>query len=111
MFPPGKTTLIVESVSLWIFSVGCVFMLWWSLTDQQNRCRVCLRRLALPAHIGRSGCLLLGWVGTELVCPEGHGLLHLTETDVCWLDRSRWTRLDESWELLFSEKAKSELFG
>ena len=111
VFPHGKSTLIVESASLWIFSVGCLFMLWWSLTDQQNRCRVCLRRLALPAHIGRSGCLLLGWVGTELVCPEGHGLLHLTETDVCWLEPSRWTRLDESWELLFSEKAKSEVFG
>jgi hypothetical protein len=111
VFPPGKTTLIVESVSLWIFSVGCVFMLWWSLTDQQSRCRVCLRRLALPAHIGRSGCLLLSWVGTELACPEGHGLLHVTETDVCWLDPTQWTRLDESWESLFSEESKSEVFG
>jgi hypothetical protein len=111
VFPRGKTTLIVESVSLWIFSIGCVFMLWWSITDQQSRCRVCLRRLVLPAHIGRSGCLLLSWAGTELVCPEGHGLLHVSETDVCWLDPAQWTRLDESWQLLFSENSESEVLG
>jgi hypothetical protein len=111
VFPPGKATFIVESVSLWIFSLGCVLMLWWSLVDQQSRCRVCLRRLVLPARIGRSGCLLLSWVGTELACPEGHGLLHVTETDVCWLDQAEWTQLDESWESLFSEKSQSEVFG
>jgi len=110
VFPSGSTTFVTESLSLWIFSVGCVFMLWWSLHDQQARCRICLRRLVLPAHIGRSGCLLLGWVGTELACPAGHGLLHVTETDVCWLDPARWTELDESWDSLFSEKT-SEVLG
>jgi MacB-like periplasmic core domain len=111
VFPPGKMTFILESVSLWIFSVGCVCTLWWSLRDQQSRCRVCLRRLELPAHIGRSGCLLLSWVGTELACPEGHGLLHVTETDVCWLDPAQWTQLDASWESLFSEERRAEIFG
>ena len=111
VFPSGKATFIVESASLWIFSAGCLFVLWWSLADQHSRCRVCLRKLVLPAHIGRSGCLLLGWVGTELACPEGHGLLHVTETDVCWLDPSQWTRLDESWASLFSEKSETEVFG
>jgi hypothetical protein len=111
VFPSGKATFIVESVSLWIFSIGCLFVLWWSLADQQSRCRVCLRKLVLPAHIGRSGCLLLGWVGTELACPAGHGLLHVTETDVCWLDPTQWTRLDESWASLFSEKSETRVFG
>jgi hypothetical protein len=111
VFPPGKTTFLMESVSLWGFSVGCVFALWWSVMDQQSRCRVCLRRLVLPAHIGRSGCLLLSWAGTELACPAGHGLLHITETDVCWLDPAQWTELDESWESLFSDRPKSEAIG
>lgn len=111
VFPTGRTTFIVESMSLWVFSIGCLFVLWWSLADQQSRCRVCLRKLVLPAHIGRSGCLLLSWVGTELACPEGHGLLHVTETDVCWLDPTQWTRLDESWESLFSAKSGNEVFG
>jgi hypothetical protein len=111
VFPSGKATFIVESGSLWLFSVGCVFVLWWSLTDQQSRCRVCLRRLALPAHIGHSGCLLLGWVGMELACPEGHGLLHVTETDVCWLAPTQWTRLDESWESLFSKNSETVVVG
>jgi hypothetical protein len=105
VFPLGKTTLILQSASLWIFAVGCVLVLRWSVTDQQRRCRVCLQRLALPARIGRSGCLLLSWAGTELVCSEGHGLLHVTETDVCWLDPSQWTQLDQSWEPLFAEGA------
>ncbi len=104
IFPSGRATLIVESGSLWIFSVGCVFVLWWSLMDQQRRCRACLEKLALPAQIGRSGCLLLSWAGTELVCAQGHGLLHITETDVCWLDPAQWTQLDESWEPLFAGK-------
>jgi hypothetical protein len=111
VFPRGKTTLILESVSLWIFSIGCVFLLWWSLIDQQRRCRVCLQRLALPAYIGRSGCLLLSWAGTELVCAAGHGLLHVTETDVCWLNPAQWTQLDESWKPLFAEKLESEVLG
>jgi len=110
VFPAGKTTFVVESASLWAFSIGCVFLLWWSLADQQSRCRVCLRKLALPARIGRSGCLFLGWFGVELACPEGHGLLHITETDVCWLDPAQWTPLDESWESLFSERSEMEAF-
>jgi len=110
VFPTGKTTFVVESASLWAFSIGCVFLLWWSLADQQSRCRVCLRKLALPAHIGRSGCLFLSWVGIELACPEGHGLLHITETDVCWLDPAQWTPLDESWESLFSESTEIGVF-
>lgn len=111
VFPSSEATFIIESVSLWAFSIGSLFLLWWSLVDQQSRCRVCLRKLVLPASIGRSGCQLLSWVGTELACPEGHGLLHLTETDVSWVDPARWTELDESWESLFSEKAKSQVFG
>jgi hypothetical protein len=110
VFPAGRTTFVVESASLWVFSIGCVFLLWWSLADQQSRCRVCLRKLALPAHIGRSGCLFLSWVGIELACPEGHGLLHITETDVCWLDPAQWTPLDESWESLFSERTEIGVF-
>ncbi len=111
VFPSSEATFIIESASLWAFSIGSLFLLWWSLADQQSRCRVCLRKLVLPASIGRSGCQLLSWVGTELACPEGHGLLHLTETDVSWVDPARWTELDESWESLFSEKAKSQVFG
>jgi hypothetical protein len=111
IFPPETSTLLVESASLWIFSVGCVLVLWWAFADQQRRCRLCLRRLALPAHIGRSGCALLNWAGTELACPEGHGLLHVSESDVCWLDPAQWMHLDESWESLFCENSESEILG
>lgn len=103
IFPSSRATMILESGSLWIFSTGCMLVLWWSLMDQQSRCRACLHKLVLPAQIGPSGCMLLSWAGTELVCAQGHGLLHVTETDVSWLDPSQWTQLDESWEPLFAE--------
>ncbi len=111
VFPAGRTTLIVQSGLLWLFSVGCVLLLRWSIADQQRRCRVCLQKLALPAHIGRSGCWLLAWAGTELVCSEGHGLLHITETDVCWLDPAQWTQLDASWESLFADELEFPVAG
>jgi MacB-like periplasmic core domain len=111
IFPPESSTLLVESASLWVFSVGCVLVLWWAFADQQCRCRLCLRRLALPAHIGRSGCVLLNWAVTELACPDGHGLLYVSESDVSWLDPAQWMHLDESWESLFCEKSESEVLG
>ncbi len=65
VFPTGKATFIVESVSLWAFSIGCLFALWWALADQQNRCRVCLRKAGIacanwsvrmpPLGLGRNG--------------------------------------------------------
>jgi hypothetical protein len=61
-----------------------------------------MHRLVLPTRVGDPGCLLLNSAGTELVCEEGHGILHVTETDYCcWLEYRRWTQLDDSWKSLF----------
>jgi hypothetical protein len=95
-------TFPLESASPWIFTVGCMGILWWSFNDQQSRCRECMHRLVLPIRIGDPGCLLLSWAGMELVCEKGHGVLHVTETDYCcWLEYRRWTQLDDSWKSLF----------
>jgi len=104
--PPGKPHSLWNLCRSGIFSIGCYSCCGgpWLISRVAVAC--VFEKLVLPAHIGRSGCLLLGWVGTELACPEGHGLLHVTETDVCWLDPSQWTRLDESWASLFSEKIR-----
>jgi hypothetical protein len=89
-------------VSTWLFLLGSMGVLCWSVLDQRRRCRVCLRRLGLPAHVGCPGCLLLDWAGTELVCVEGHGMLHIGDMAVCWRETERWTWLDESWQGLFT---------
>ncbi|HZU28282.1 MAG TPA: ABC transporter permease [Bryobacteraceae bacterium] len=97
----GGTDLATEPISTWLFLVGCMGALSWSIHDQRRRCRVCVRRLGLCAHVGCSGCLLLNWAGTEMVCVEGHGMLHVPEMISSWNEPERWTALDESWQDLF----------
>jgi hypothetical protein len=87
--------------STWLFLLASMSGLAWSIADQRQRCRVCLRRLGMAAHVGCTGCLLLDWAGTELVCVEGHGMLHVPEMVACWQEPYRWTNLDESWQGLF----------
>ncbi len=97
----GGTDLATEALSAWLFLLGCTGVLLWSGRDQRARCRVCLRRLGLPTRVGCPGCLLLDWAGTELVCVEGHGMLHVPEMVSCWHEPERWTSLDDSWQGLF----------
>jgi hypothetical protein len=97
----GGTDLAAEPLSVWLFLLGCTGVLAWSVRDQRSRCRVCLRRLGLPTRVGCPGCLLLDWAGTELVCVEGHGMLHVPEMVSCWHEPEHWTSLDDSWQGLF----------
>jgi hypothetical protein len=90
--------------STWIFLVAAMLCLSWSLHDQSRRCRVCLKRLGNEANVGAPSYLLLDWWGTELVCPEGHGVLHVPEMSSSWLEFEQWVHLDESWKPLFEDK-------
>lgn len=65
----------------------------WALADQRARCPVCLRRLANPVRMGSTAHILLEWNGTELVCPRGHGLLHVPGHPAVWFSRQRWLRM------------------
>jgi hypothetical protein len=100
----GGTDLSTEPFSTWMFMMACAGALTWSIYDQRRRCRVCFRRLGLAAHVGCSGCLLLNWAGTELVCVDGHGMLHVPEMASCWHEPEQWTALDESWLGLFARR-------
>ncbi len=100
----GGTDLMTEPLSTWLFLIGCMGALSWSIYDQRRRCRVCLRRLGMAAHVGCPGCLLLNWAGTELVCIEGHGMLHVPEMLSSWRQAEQWTALDDSWLELFARK-------
>jgi len=98
----GGTDLLAEPLSTWLFLIGCMTALTWSIHDHRVRCRVCLHRLGLAAHVGCPGSLLLGWAGTEMVCISGHGMLHVPEMPSCWLEPEHWTALDSSWRELFA---------
>jgi hypothetical protein len=97
----GGTDLLAEPLSTWLFLIGCMTALTWSIHDHRVRCRECMRRLGLAAHVGCPGSLLLSWAGTELVCISGHGMIHVPEMPSCWLEPERWTALDSSWRELF----------
>ncbi len=101
----GSILPMAEWLSLWLVLILAVLPLSWSVHDQQQRCRVCLRRLGIPIPIGAPGHVLLNWSGTEMVCSEGHGVLYLRDSENNWLDEDRWNSLDDSWADLFHDEA------
>jgi hypothetical protein len=100
----GSIHPMANAIALWLFLILSVAPLSWAIHDQQRRCRVCLRRLGTPIQIGAPGHVLLDWSGTELMCPEGHGVLYLPDSEANWLERDRWDNLDDSWAGLFREE-------
>ncbi len=101
LYLTGSMYPLADDVAVWLFLILAIIALSWSVHDQRNRCRICLRRLGMAVEIGRRGCVLLNWSGTEMVCPDGHGVLYLPESQANWLERDRWNNLDESWAELF----------
>jgi len=97
----GSVHPLVGPFSTWLFLVTAMIALSWSLHDQSRRCRFCLNRLGNEASVGMASYLFLGWWGTELVCSDGHGLLHVPEMKSSWQEFDQWVSLDESWKPLF----------
>lgn len=97
---PGSGPFLV-----WLYIAGAMAVFFLAVADQRARCRVCLRLLCFPVRIGCPGCLLLDWSGTELLCTEGHGVLHVPLLAPSWDEQSEhWIGLDESWRGLFARK-------
>jgi hypothetical protein len=99
----GAVQPLAGPISTWLFVVGATLALSWSIHDQCRRCRICLKRLGNEASVGSPSYLLLDWWGTELVCSDGHGLLHVPQMKSSWLEFEQWVHLDESWKPLFDE--------
>jgi hypothetical protein len=99
----GSVQPLAIPISTWLFVVTAMLALLWSIRDQGRRCRICLQRLGHEATVGAPSYLLLDWGGTELVCSEGHGMLHVPEMKTGCLEDEQWVQLDESWKPLFEE--------
>ncbi len=84
------------------FDAAVILALRWVITDQQQRCPVCLRLLTKPVRIGTPSRTFLEWYGAESTCPRGHGLLHVSEMSSGYSARPQWLRLDDSWSGLFT---------
>jgi hypothetical protein len=100
----GSVHPMANLATLWLFLILSLAPLSWATRDQQRRCRTCLRRLGTPVAIGAPGYVLLDWSGTEMMCPDGHGVLYLPDSQANWLERDRWDNLDDSWAGLFQEE-------
>jgi hypothetical protein len=83
----------------------CLFGFRWALSDQRQRCPVCLRRVTHPAQVGLASRTFLGWNGTEMMCMGGHTLLHVPSLPTSWFSGQRWLYLDTSWDFLFADSS------
>jgi hypothetical protein len=91
------------------FGAACILAIRWVITDQQQRCPVCLRLLTNPVRIGTPSQTFLEWHGAESTCPHGHGLLHVSENSLSYSGKPQWLCLDDSWSGLFSEAEGRQL--
>ena len=86
------------ALQLLMFVPLALIGLRWAFSDQERRCKQCLRMLAMPARVGRPSHNLLEWNGTELACKQGHGRLNVPEMETSWCDSSQWVYLETVWE-------------
>jgi hypothetical protein len=102
-WPASTYSPLAEFFQLvWCFSI-CLFGFRWALSDQRQRCPVCLRRVTHPAQVGLASRTFLGWNGTEMMCMGGHTLLHVPSLPTSWFSGQRWLYLDTSWDFLFAD--------
>jgi hypothetical protein len=73
-----------------VFALIALLALRWGFEDQGTRCRHCLRSLSAPLRIGRPSWNFLDSNGTQLSCPDGHGLLSVPEIETSWRESSEW---------------------
>jgi len=101
-FSPSIGVARSQYIQLATSFLAFLFAFRWALRDQRKRCPVCLRSLTNPARVGQSSQNFLAWNGTELICSQGHGLLHVPDIPTSWFSTQRWLYLDPSWSALFS---------
>jgi hypothetical protein len=93
----GKAQESAGSLMMWLFLVGLTIFLTWSIKDQLARCRVCLKRLRTQVALGDALGPFSEPRGLDLLCDEGHGVLHVPVMQQTSIDTERWTLLDKSW--------------
>ncbi|MDR3698808.1 MAG: hypothetical protein P4L56_04175 [Candidatus Sulfopaludibacter sp.] len=82
---------------------AAALMLWWALLDQQGRCPVCYRFLALPVRIGSHSSIILDRPGVEVLCLRGHGSLLIPAAGGDAAEPPAWTAFHESWKDCFAQ--------
>jgi len=76
---PGSGGFFAAIVIFWLGPIVLILGFWWCWRDQTMRCRVCQSRMTTPVRMGTHANPLLEGLGSELICPYGHGLLWMPE--------------------------------
>lgn len=106
---PGVQRLLTDlagwamPILFWMFLLTAWGLTFWSLRDQQNRCRTCCTRLRMPVESGLWSSLVLDRPRTEFICPYGHGTLYVPGTKLLDLDSINWTSNHDMWRELFDD--------
>jgi len=87
-----------EYIAFIIGFLSFLISLRWMLHDQRKRCPVCLCLLKHPVRVGHASHSLLAWGGTEWICSDGHGFLHVPHLATSWFSTQRWLYADASWQ-------------
>jgi hypothetical protein len=89
----------------WASILGTLLVLRWAILDQSRRCPVCLRRLGMAVTLGSWSSSLIEPASTELLCDQGHGALHVSDSYSTLGEIRRWIAMEDSWrELIAAEK-------
>jgi hypothetical protein len=89
----GTSVMRANALRLDVAIVCTAIAVHWAVMDQRRRCPACLRILDHPVRMGSHSRILLEWNGTELLCPRGHGVMHVPEEPAIWFSRQRWLPL------------------
>ncbi len=101
---PSEYRALLTGLAFRLIFIGAfVRAFGWCFTDQQQRCPICLLRLAAPVSIGNCSNVFEPAV-TEFLCERGHGVLSIPEVEGAEADR--WTAFDASWSELFETRAR-----
>ncbi len=102
--PASEYRALLTGLAFRLIFIGAfVRSFGWCFTDQQQRCPICLLRLAAPVSIGNCSNVFEPAV-TEFMCERGHGVLSIPEVD--GVEADRWTAFDSSWSELFETQVR-----
>jgi len=105
MAATGYIRMVVGRYSDWfelgLYALVVTVGMRWALLNQEQRCQKCLRMLSQPTRVGNPSHNFLEWSGTELVCADGHGLLHVPEMQGSWCWYDLWVERDLEFDLEF----------
>jgi len=87
-------------VFFWFYVITAGVLTAWSLSDQQDRCPVCLHHLRMPVGRGSWSSLVIDRPATESICIYGHGTLYVPGTHLLNLDSVNWTANRDMWQQL-----------